>query len=114
MTTTTTMMIKKMNFRYTCAAKRARIRTRSAALFGRKQTSRFGIKNAWTTFWVGTTRGKTWTRRGVGARMLARRGVFFDGTNEVGGRTDDAVFSVRGVRESVEGELMIVYRLLDN
>ena len=45
--------------------------------------------------------------------MLARRGVFFDGTNEVGGRTDDAVFSVRGVRESVEGELMIVYRLLD-
>ncbi len=46
--------------------------------------------------------------------MLARRGVFFDGTNEVGGRTDDAVFSLRGVRESVEGELMIVYRLLDN
>lgn len=45
--------------------------------------------------------------------MLARRGVFFDGTNEVGGRTDDAVFPVRGVRESVEGELMIVYRLLD-
>ena len=35
---------------YTCAAKRARIRTRSAALFGRKRTSRFGIKNAWTTF----------------------------------------------------------------
>ena len=41
--------------------------------------------------------------------MLARRGVFFDGTNEVGGRTDDAVFSVRGVRESVEGELMMEY-----
>jgi len=39
--------------------------------------------------------------------MLARRGVFFDGANEVCGRTDDAVFPVRGVRESVEGELMI-------
>ena len=41
--------------------------------------------------------------------MFARRGVFFDGTDEVGGRTDDAVFSVRGVRESVEGELMMEY-----
>ena len=48
------------------------------------------------------------------SEMLARRGVFFYGANEVGGRTDDAVFPVRGVRESVEGELMIVYRLLDN
>lgn len=39
------------------------------------------------------------------SEMFARCGVLFDGANEERGRTDDAVFSVRGVRESVEREL---------